>query len=81
MTSVARLDVENLPQQRWSCQPATTGRPRHDWSMRLLDSNSRRHGRQGGGLKGILSAFIVVDLGEQRRASHCFLKAGLSLDY
>ena len=81
MTSVARRDVENLPGRRRPCQYETIIRPRHDWSMRLLDSNSRRHGRQGGGLKGILSAFIVVDLGEQRRASHCFLKAGPSLDY
>ncbi len=81
MTSVARLDRKNLPWQGGACQPVTDGRPRHDWSMRWLDSNNRCHRRQGDGLTGILSAFIVVDLGEQRRASHCFLKAGLSLDY
>ena len=39
MTSVARLDVENLPGQGRTCQPGTTRRPRHDWSMRLLGGN------------------------------------------
>ena len=39
MTSVARRDVENLPVKGRSCQPGTTGRPRHDWSMRLLGGN------------------------------------------
>ena len=39
MTCVARLDAENLPYDGWPCQPGTTRWPRHDWSMRLLDSS------------------------------------------
>ncbi len=43
MTCVARLDVENFPGQGRPCQPVTTGRPRHDWSMRLLAGASPYH--------------------------------------
>ena len=38
MTSVARQDVEYLPHLGRSGQDGTDGRPRHDWSMRLLGS-------------------------------------------
>ena len=69
MTSVARLDVENLPQQGRSCQPVTHVGPRYDWSMRLLASDLatplwRYHGRTS-------KALSARDRSELASACHC----------
>ena len=57
MTSVARLDVENLPGRGRSCQPVTTGRPRHDWSMRLLGLSAS----QDNGVGRVVALQVVLD--------------------
>src|SRR5690606_36205598 len=59
MTSVARIDTTNLPGHVRKCQPATNGRPRHGWSMRLL-------GRSGASAAGLREGDRAGTRPEQR---------------